>query len=59
MMCTWIRQTTTKLWDSLERKYQVSEGGHLLYTCEQFYDFNIDAAKSIFAQAHEMQLLVG
>ena len=40
-------------------QYAVSEGGHLLYTCEQFYDFNIDAAKSIFAQAHEMQLLVG
>jgi len=42
----------TELWDALERKYAVSEGGRLLYTCEQFYDYSIDAAKSIVAQAH-------
>ena len=47
----------TELWDALERKFAVSEGGRLLYTCEQFYDFSIDAAKSIDAQTHEMQLL--
>ena len=49
----------TELWDALERKFTVSEGGRLLYTCEQFYDFSVDAAKSIVAQAHEMLLLVG
>ena len=49
----------TELWNALERKYAVSEGGRLLYTCEQFYDFSVDAAKSIVAQAHEMLLLVG
>jgi len=47
------------LWDALERKFVVSEAGRLLYTCEQFYDFSIGAAKSIVAQAHEMQLLAG
>ena len=49
----------TELWDALERKYAVLEDGRLLYTCEQFYDYIIDAAKSIVAQAHKMQLLVG
>ena len=49
----------TELWDALERKFAVSESGRLLYTCEQFYDFSIDAAKSIVAQAHKMLLLVG
>ena len=49
----------TELWDALECKFAVLEGGRLLYTCEQFYDYSIDAAKSIVAQAHEMQLLVG
>ncbi|PUZ57016.1 hypothetical protein GQ55_5G394500 [Panicum hallii var. hallii] len=48
----------TELWDALERKFAV-KGGHLLYTYKQFYDFNIDTAKSIVAQAHEKQLLVG
>jgi len=24
----------TELWDALERKFTVSEGGRLLYTCE-------------------------
>ena len=47
----------TELWDALERKYVLSEGGHLLYTYDQFYDYSIDAAKSIVAQAHETQLL--
>ena len=47
------------MWDALEGKYEVTEGGRLLYTCEQFYDFSVDAAKSIDAQAHEMLLLVG
>ena len=46
-----------ELWDALERKYAVSKGCPLLYTCEQFYDFSIGAAKSIVAQAHETQLL--
>lgn len=49
----------TELWDALERKYAVSEGGRLVYSYEKFYDYNIDAAKSIVAQAHELQLLVG
>ena len=49
----------TELWDALEHKFVVSEVGRLLYTCEQFYDNIIDAAKSIVAQAHEMQLLAG
>ena len=49
----------TELLDALERKFAVSEGGRLLYACEQFYDFSVDAAKSIVAQAHEMLLLVG
>ena len=49
----------TELWDALEPKFAVSEGGRLLYTCEQVYDFSVDAAKSIVAQAHEMLLLVG
>jgi hypothetical protein len=49
----------TELWDALECKYVVSEAGHLLYTCEQFYDFSIDVTKSIDAQTHEMQLLAG
>ena len=48
----------TELWDAQMRKFTVSEGGHLLYTCEQFYDFSVDAAKSI-VEAHEMLLLVG
>ena len=39
----------TELWDALERKFVVSEAGHLLYTCEQFYGYNIDAARSIVA----------
>ena len=39
----------TELWDALERKDAVSEGGRLIYTCEQFYDFSVDAAKSIVA----------
>src|SRR6185436_10656178 len=29
---------STELWDAQMRKFTVSEGGHLLYTCEQFYD---------------------
>jgi hypothetical protein len=45
------------LWDALERKYTVSEDGHLLYICEQLFDFSIDAAKSIVTQAHEFLLL--
>ena len=49
----------TEFWDALERKFAVSEGGRLLYACEQFYDFSVDAAKSLVAQAHEMLLLVG
>jgi hypothetical protein len=39
----------TELWDTLERKFAVSEGDRLLYTCGQFYDISIDAAKSIVA----------
>ena len=39
----------TGLWDALERKFAVSEGGRLLYTCEQFYDYSIDATKLIDA----------
>ena len=35
----------TELWDALERKFTVSEGGRLLYTCEQFYDFSVDVVK--------------
>ncbi|CAO2147295.1 unnamed protein product [Urochloa humidicola] len=49
----------TELWDALERKFAVSEGGRLLYSAEQFYDYSIDDAKSIVAQAHELQVLVG
>jgi hypothetical protein len=49
----------TLLWDALERKFAVPEAGRLIYTCEQFYDFSIDAAKYIVSQAHEIQLLVG
>ena len=49
----------TELWDALECKDAVSEGGRLIYTCEQFYDFSVDAAKSIVEQAHKMLLLVG
>jgi len=49
----------TVLWDALEHKFAVSKVGHLLYTCEQFYDFSIDAAKPIVAQVHMMHLLVG
>lgn len=49
----------TELWDALERKYVVSEGGRLLYSCEQFFDFSIDAAKSVVSQAHDLQLLAG
>jgi hypothetical protein len=37
----------TELWDALERKYAVSKDNHLLYICEQLFDFNIDAAKSV------------
>ena len=47
------------MWDALERKFVVSEAGRLLYTCEQFCDYSIDAAKSIVTQTHEMQLLAG
>ena len=36
-----------------------SEAGRLLYKCEQLFDFNIDAAKSIVSQAHELRLLAG
>jgi hypothetical protein len=46
-----------KLWDALERKYAFSEDGHLLYICEQLFDFSINAAKSIVTQAHEFLLL--
>jgi hypothetical protein len=49
----------TKLWDALERKYAVSKDGHLLYICEQLFDFSIDAAKSIVMQAHKFHLLAG
>jgi hypothetical protein len=37
----------TELWDALEHKYAVSEDGRLMYICEQLFDYNIDAAKSI------------
>jgi hypothetical protein len=47
----------TELWDALERKYAVSKDGRLLYICEQLFQFDIDAAKSIVMQAHEFQLL--
>jgi len=43
----------------MECKFVVSEAGRLLYTCENFYDYSIDATKSIVTQAHEMQLLAG
>jgi hypothetical protein len=49
----------TELWDARELKCDVSEDGHLLYICEQLFDFSIDAAKSIVMQAHEFQLLAG
>jgi hypothetical protein len=39
----------TELWNALKCKFAVSKGGRLLYTCEQFYDFSIDAAKLIAA----------
>ena len=48
-----------ELWEALERKYAISEDGHLLYSCEQLFDFSIDVAKSIVTQAHEFQLLTG
>jgi hypothetical protein len=41
----------TELWDALECKYAVSKDGHLLYICEQLFDFSINAAKSIVMQA--------
>jgi hypothetical protein len=44
----------TELWDALERKFAVFKSGCLLYTCEQFYDYSMNAAKSIVAQAHEL-----
>jgi hypothetical protein len=47
----------TQLWDALECKYAIFEDGHLLYICEQLFDFSINAAKSIVMQAHEFQLL--
>jgi hypothetical protein len=37
----------TELWDALECKYTVSEDGHLMYICEQLFDFSIDDAKAI------------
>jgi hypothetical protein len=49
----------TELQDALERKYVVPEDECLLYTCEQLFDFRIDAAKSIVTQAHKFQLLTG
>jgi hypothetical protein len=42
-----------ELWDVLECKYVVSEDGHLLYICEQLFDFSIDAAKFIVTQGHK------
>jgi hypothetical protein len=46
-----------KLWDVLERKYTISADGHLMYICEQLFDFSIDPTKSIVTQAHVFQLM--
>lgn len=52
-------KSITELWDALEHKYAEAEAGRWLYMCEQFFDLSLDNAKSIVAQAHELQLLVG
>lgn len=38
---------STELWDSLERKYVVSEANRLLHSYKQLFDFSNDGAKSI------------
>ena len=52
------KRTANKLWESLDRKYKIEDGGTKKFVVGRFLDYKIVDYKTVMSQVQELQIIL-